>query len=142
MEFWAYLATFGKWGFIPKVLLFIDGTAVQTGYLYEKYFIRCKRCSSVENWQERILPRLKPADMPGFLNVRGRVATWFTFAKVFVKKDAEAFATAKTYKNYLEGKFGTLWRIGLIAGWLTWKPLCVLLRARTKIQYYLRGRAI
>jgi glycosyltransferase involved in cell wall biosynthesis len=142
LEFWAYLATFGKWGFIPKVLLFVDGTQVQSGRLYEKFYERYKRCASVESWQERILPRLKPEDMPGFQKVRGRIATWFTFAKVFVKEDAEAFTIAKTYKNYLEGKFGTLWRIGLFAGWLTWKPLCILLRFRTKIQYNLRSRRI
>jgi len=140
LEFWAYLAAFGRWGFIPCVLLFVDGTTAQKGNLYKKFYSRYEKCSSVESWEERILPRLKPADMPGFLKVRGRIATWFTFAKVFVKKDAEAFATAKTYRNYLEGKFGTLWRIGLFAGWLSWKPLCVLLRFRTKMQYYLRSR--
>ena len=139
LEFWAYLATFGKWGFIPEILLFVDGTQVQTGYLYEKFYKRYEKCSSVESWQERILPRLKPEDMPGFKKVRGRIATWFIFAKVFVKKDAEAFTMAKRYKNYLEGKFGTLWRVGLFAGWLTWKPLCILLRFRTKIQYNLRS---
>jgi glycosyltransferase involved in cell wall biosynthesis len=142
LEFWAYLAMFGKWGFIPGVLLFVDGTQIQTGRLYEKFYKRYEKCSSVESWQERILPRLKPEDMPGFHKIRGRIATWFIFAKVFVKKDAEAFTMAKTYKDNLEGKFGALWRLGLFAGWLTWKPLCVLLRFRTKIQYNLRSRAI
>ena len=142
LEYWGYLATFGKWGFIPRVFFQADGTQVAKGNLYNKYFQRYSLCSSVESWQERILPRLKPEHMEGFKKVRGRIATWFVFAKVFAQKDAEAFTTAKMYRDYLEGKFGTLWRIGLFAGWLTWKPLCILMRVRTKIQYKLRSRSI
>ncbi len=142
LEYWAYLGTFGKWGFIPRVLLFVDGTQVQRGNLYRKFYERYNRCSTVESWQERIVPRLKVEDKEGFDRIRGRIATWFVFAKVFVGKDAEAFRMAKTYKNYLEGMFGKVWQIGLSLGWLSWKPLCILLRLRKRIQYYFRGRRL
>jgi glycosyltransferase involved in cell wall biosynthesis len=142
IEYWAYLCTFGKWGFVPRVLLFVDGTQVQQGSLYKKYYERYNRCSTIESWQSRIIPRLKEIDWSGFERVRGRVATWYIFAKVFVRRDAEALRTAQTYKDHLEGKFGTIWRIGIWAGWLSWKPLCMLLRLRTRIQYYIKGKEL
>lgn len=142
LEYWGYLATFGKWGFIPKGLLFVDGTQIQRGNLHKKFYSRYKKCSSVESWQKRIVPRLHEKDWPGFRKVRGRVATWFIFAKVFVGRDTEAFKMAKLYKEYFEGKIGTIWRTGIFAGWLSWKPLCMLLRLRTRIQYYFKGKKL
>jgi hypothetical protein len=135
MEFWAYLATFGTWGFIPEVLLTVDGTQVSRGNLYRKFHDRYLRCTTVEDWESRIVPRLKEGDWPGFCRVRGRVATWFVFAHVFVGRDGLAKACASRYRNELEGAFGRLWRLGLTAGWLSWKPLCLAMRLRTRLQY-------
>ena len=135
LEYWAYLATFGKWGFIPRVLLHVDGTQVPNGNIYRKYYDRYARCSSVEDWEMRILPRLRPEDQLGFARIRGRVATWYTFAKIFIGKDADAMNCAAAYKKDLDGIFGRLWRLGLIARWLTWKPLCIAMRARTRLHY-------
>ena len=135
LEFWAYLATFGLWGFIPEVLLFVDGTQAKIGNLYEKYFNSYNKCPSIESWEERIVSRLNDTDKKTFECIRGRVATWFIFANVFVSRDAEAYIVAKKYRKHLEGKFGALWRLGLVLGWLSWKPLCATLRFRTKLQY-------
>jgi len=141
LEYWAYLATFGKWGFIPAVLVHIDGTqALRSGNVYAKYYERYKRCPTVEEWQERILPRLSEADMPGFERVRGYIATWFVFARVFVGEDSEALRTARKYKEHLHGKFGRLWRLAQIGGMLTWKPICWAVRLRTRLQYRRKTR--
>ncbi|MCH7686145.1 MAG: glycosyltransferase family 2 protein [Planctomycetes bacterium] len=137
MEYWAYLATFGKWGFIPEVLLNIDGTQVPRGNLYSKFYDRYQRCATVENWESRIRPRLNQNDLDGYLRVRGRVATGYTFAHVFVGKDREARQTARQYKAHLEGRYGRLWKLGLSAGWLSWKVVCLATRARIRTQYYL-----
>jgi len=142
LEYWAYLGTFGKWGFVPNILLFVDGTQVQRGNLYQKYYNRYKKCKTIESWESRIAPRLKAKDIAGFRLVRGRIATWYIFAKVFVGEDAAAFRMAKTYKDHLRDKFGRIWKIGISAGWLSWKPLCILIRLRTRIYYYFRGRRL
>jgi hypothetical protein len=142
LEYWAYLGTFGQWGFIPEVLLFVDGTQVPRRKLYQKYYDRYSRCSSVDDWQTRIVPRLKAKDASGFRRVVGRVATWYIFAKVFVGNDKEAFCIARTYRNHLEGKFGTIWRIGLFGGRPFWKALCTLMRLRIRFQYYARYRQL
>jgi hypothetical protein len=140
LEYWAYLATFGDWGFIPRVLLFVDGTQVGRGNLYKKFYDRYRRCSSIESWQARVLPRLKNSDLPGFVRVRGRLATWFIFAKVFIGEDDEAFSMARAYRRHLDGKFGSLWRVGLVSGRMSWKPLSMVVRTRTRLQYYLRDK--
>ena len=142
MEYWAYLATFGPWGFIPRVLLHVDGTQVARGGLYQKFHARYRRCATIESWESRIVPRLKPWDRGGFEKVRGRVAGGYVFAKVFVGRDGEALNTAKAYAKDLEGKFGRLWRLGLSAGAVSWAPLCRIVRLRTRLQYYVAGRKL
>jgi glycosyltransferase involved in cell wall biosynthesis len=135
IEYWAYLATFGRWGFLPEVLMHVDGTQIPSGNLYRKFYDRYRRCATVESWQSRIVGRLRPEDQAGFARIRGGVATWYTFAHVFAGRDAQAKRCAAKYKDDLEGKFGQLWRLGLMGGWFTWKPLCLLLRTRTRLQY-------
>jgi glycosyltransferase involved in cell wall biosynthesis len=140
MEYWAYLATFGKWGFIPRILLHVDGTQVPRGNLFQKFHNRYERCDSVESWEERVTSRVCECDRDAFARVRGRIATWYTFAHVFVGKDQEAKRLAAKYRADLDGAFGRLWQLGLSAGWLSWKPLCLATRLRTRAQYYLADR--
>ena len=135
LEYWAYLATFGPWGFIPRVLLHVDGTQAAGEGLYQKFYQRYLRCASVAEWERRILPRLSPGDLRSFYTVRGRIATWYVFAKVFVGRDREAYQEAVTYREMLEGRFGRLWRWGLLGGMASWRVLAALLRARIRVQY-------
>jgi glycosyltransferase involved in cell wall biosynthesis len=142
LEYWAYLATFGRWGFIPRVLLHVDGTQIPKGQLFEKYHERYRRAPTVEEWERRIVPRVAKADVPGYERARGHIATWMIFAKVFVGADREGLRMAKKYRHHLDGKFGALWRLASILGMASWKPACVALRARTRIQYFLRDRQL
>lgn len=135
LEYWAYLATFGRWAFIPRVLLHVDGTQSAGPGLYEKFYQRYRRCTSVADWEQRITPRLRQEDRPGFEVVRGRVATWYVFAKLYVGRDREAYLEAVAYKDRLEGRYGRLWRAGLMGGAASWKVMAVLLRARVRAQY-------
>ncbi|MBN2320688.1 MAG: glycosyltransferase family 2 protein [Acidobacteria bacterium] len=143
MEYWAYLSTFGSWGFIPEILLTTDGTQIRRGgNYYRKFKNRYQRVLTVEQWQSRILPRISGEDERGFKKLRGRIATWYTFADIFVGRDARAKQCATSYKKDLEGPYGRLWRLGLAAGWLTWKPMCLLVRLRTYLQYRFAERRL
>jgi glycosyltransferase involved in cell wall biosynthesis len=135
LEYWAYLATFGPWGLIPRVLLHVDGTQAAGDGLYEKFYQRYLRCASVASWERRVVARLDPVNLPAFSAVRGRVATWYVFAKTFVGRDREAYQEALMYRDQLEGPYGRLWRWGLIGGMASWKPLAALVRARVRLQY-------
>ena len=135
LEYWAYLATFGPWGFIPRVLLHVDGTQAAGDGLYQKFYQRYLRCASVAGWERRVVARLDPGDLPAFAAVRGRIATWYVFAKTFVGRDREAYQEALTYRDQLEGPYGRLWRWGLLGGMTSWRPLAALVRARVRRQY-------
>ncbi len=143
LEYWAYLATFGSWGFIPEILLTTDGTQVRMGgNYYRKFKNRYMRVLTVEQWQSRVLPRIGSRDKRGFEKLRGRIATWYTFADIFVGRDARAKKCAASYQKELTGPYGRLWRLGLTMGWLTWKPMCLLVRLRTWLQYRFAERRL
>lgn len=141
LEYWGYLATFGRWGFIPRVLLHVDGTQSEGPGLYEKFHRRYQMCASVADWEARIAPRISHADRKGFERVRGRVATWYVFAKVFVERDREAFDEARAYRAHLHGKYGMLWRAGQTVGTIPWMLMARLLRVRVRAQYRRAARA-
>lgn len=142
LEYWAYLATFGRWGFIPQVLLHVDGTQIPGRRLFQKYYERYQKAPTVEEWERRIVPRLEKADLPGYERVRGHIATWMVFAKVFVGDDREGLRMANKYRHHLDGKFGALWRLGSVLGIVSWKPMSMALRVRTRIQYFIRERKL
>lgn len=98
LEYWGYIATFGPWGFIPKVLWVGDSASIatKTGWR-KKYELRRRLCPDVETWEERIVPRLKRSEIAGFEIVRGRVAAGFAHNKVLAGKTRSAFAIFKKY---------------------------------------------
>jgi len=81
LEYWGYLATFGTWGFIPEVLWVGDPCAVAQGW-FAKNQQRRKLCPTIDDWQQRLAPRLKDSDWKDFRVVRGRVAQAFAYAKL------------------------------------------------------------
>lgn len=82
LEFWAYLATFGKWGFIPEVLFVSDGGEVTKSLgWWEKNIKRWKTAPSIEDWEKRILskgPNFKN-DL-GYRKASGRIAKNLSYA--------------------------------------------------------------
>lgn len=142
MEFWAYLATFGPWGFIPEVLLHVDGTQVSKGRIYGKFHARYLRCGAFENWSDRINGRLAAEDRPGFDRILARVALGYIFAYVFVGRDQEAFQVARDFRRRLEGRYGQLWSAASSTSWAGWKLVCGMVRVRTCLQYWLAERRL
>jgi hypothetical protein len=113
-----------------------DGTQIRKGgNYYRKFRNRYARVVTVDQWQSRILPRIGSKDKHSFEKLRGRIATWYTFADIFVGRDARAKQCAASYRKDLTGPYGRLWRLGLAMGWLSWKPMCLVVRLRTWLQY-------
>lgn len=132
LEYWGYLATFGKWGFIPRVLFVGDPTpvAASQGWL-SKYNIRSKLCPSVEQWQRRIIPRLRGKDWAGFRIVRGRVAASFAHSKILAGNDLPARKIVQEYGELFPlGMITYIMRIGNKLGRVGWKIACESLRLR------------
>jgi len=83
LEYWGYIATFGKWGYIPKPLWIGNSRqAAKTQGWLKKYRKRRKLCPDVEQWETRIMARLLPTQRANFEIIRGRVAMGYAHNKI------------------------------------------------------------
>ena len=132
LEYWGYLATFGKWAFVPKLLFVSDGSrAAATQGWWAKHQKRWNQCPTVEAWQGRIAPRLREKEWPGFRIVRGRVAASYAHAKMLGGDSLGALKIVRKYGR----EFPPSWNgRGMCAaahfGVLGWNLYCALLQLR------------
>ncbi len=136
LEYWGYLATFGPWGFIPKPLWAGDSYfhAMQVGWL-ARYQKRRKACPTVEEWQHRIVPRLKPADWTGFRTVRGRVAARFTHSMIIAgNREAARKIVAEYGADMGTGRLAKLLRLGDACGLIGWRLACTAISLREHVR--------
>ena len=99
LEYWAYLATFGKWGFIPKILFVSDGGEVtkEQGWL-EKNKKRWASAPSLNTWESRILNRLPKNQLPSFNLAKAPIVRNLSYAMVLSNRTEEA------RKNIIENR--------------------------------------
>jgi len=128
IEFWAYIATLGNWGFIPQVYWFGDSArvAAKAGWM-ARYRLRRKFCPTMDAWQERIMPKLKDADWPGFRMVRGRVALIFAHNMLLAGRFKDARKIVASYKNELPKSWSArLLKTGHQSRLFFWCAVCSL----------------
>ena len=114
LEFWAYLATFGKWGFIPEVLFVSDGGKVtQSQGWWEKNYKRWASAPAIENWQQRIIAK-NPAltDALAYKKAVGRIAKNLSYAMLLTNRKKEARKQIIEWGAYFpEDKIAKLMRV-------------------------------
>ena len=119
LEYWGYLATFGKWAFIPRPLWVGNSrrAARRQGWL-TKYRNRRKLCPEVEQWGRRIEPRLPPCEREAYTRVRGRVALIYAQNKILAGARASAYDVVEEYGSTMPAcrLSQILWRRGLGGG--------------------------
>lgn len=114
LEFWAYLATFGSWGFIPKVLFTSDGGEVtkEIGW-FEKNKKRWASAPTVEQWESRIMNRIPKDLIDSFNTAKGKIAKNLAYAMLMSNRMELARQTVKKYKKWFpEDKIAKLMRVG------------------------------
>ena len=129
LEYWGYIATFGKWGFIPKPLWVGNSRAIgrKSGWR-AKYRKRRKLCPSVEAWQERILTRLQPDEYPWFEIVRGRVAAGYAHNKILADNWHDARQIVHQYGEAMPSTtIVKLMRLGAKCGPIGWWIICIII---------------
>ena len=158
LEYWAYLGTCGKWGFIPEVLWVCDSEnmALRRGWL-RKYHARRRLCPTVEQWQERIVRRLTEEDWPGFRRVRGRVAASFAQNHILAGRPRLAGEIVSRYGEDMPASWSArVMRLGHRNGGLTWclarwcliareyqKSVCMRLWSRrSRMPWQAKGSAV
>lgn len=143
LEYWGLIATSGPWGFIPEPLWVGDSRHQATANWAEKYAERRRLCPTVEAWQERILPRLLPRQLPAFERVRGRVAAGFALSKILAGDSGEALEIVRRYGPSMpDNPVTRLQALGARGGRAGWSLVCRLLRAREAVKAkWLRRRS-
>lgn len=142
LEFWGYLATFGLWGFIPAPLWVGNpiAAAIISGWL-RKHRQRHQWCPTVESWQERIVPRLRPEDRAAFEIVRGRVAAGYAHSKILGGAPNEARHIVEKYGATMpKNRLTALLHTGLRYGAVSWSLACWLVDLKETIKTLRIGR--
>ncbi len=138
LEYWGYIATFGRWGFIPEPLWVGNSRSMgaRQGWL-SKYQTRRRLCPSVEAWQERLLPRLSVQQMPAFNVVRGRVAAGYAHSHILAGRGGEALQIMRAHGDDMpRNRVTRLLRLGVAFGPLGWRAACLAVRVRESIKHY------
>ena len=131
LEFWAYLATFGKWGFIPKVLFVSDGGELtrNMGWV-SKMKLRWENAPTVENWEKRIIIRLEKPYSKGYLKSRGFISKNLIYSKILSGRTKVAREAVLKYKNdFPKDNFS---RLIILSSYtiLGWNIMCKFLQYR------------
>jgi len=135
LEFWAYFATFGKWGFVPEILFVSDGTLVtqKQGWL-KKNRRRWASSPTVEDWQRRILPHLTCEELKSFKMSRARIAKNLAYFMILSRRYNLARMTLCYFDSSLNDRLGNLLNVVSSYGLIPWKLLCITLRVREVIR--------
>ena len=131
LEFWALLATYGPWGFIPKTLFTSDGGEVtkKQGWL-EKNLIRWQSAPPMQEWLQRINAREKLINSSAMAKAFGRIARILCYCHILSNRDSLARAEIRSYgKFFPHSKINSI--LCLFAKCpLLWQPLCWVIRLR------------
>lgn len=136
LEYWGYIATFGKWGFIPKPLWVGNSRAAarKQGWL-EKYQQRRRLCPTVESWEERIVPRLTHDERFPFSVIRGRVAAGYMHNKLLAGESKEALEIFRKYgKAMPRNKLIRLVSLAEKAGRIGWAAAVLVIKWKESLK--------
>ena len=131
LEFWAYLATFGNWGFIPKVLFVSDGGLVtkEQGWL-EKNKKRWASAPSLHTWESRILKRVPKNQLTSFNLAKAPIVRNLSYAMMLSNRTEEARKNIIENKNTLgRDKLSMLMKFSSYTK-LSWFFLCELIKKK------------
>ena len=131
LEFWALLATQGKWGFIPEILFTSDGGQVtkKQGWM-EKNMRRWQSAPPVEEWAKRLLEQFKGAPPASFAPTLGRIARNLCYSHIMAGRTRLAREEVLKFgKDFPRNKINSLFRHAAEKRFF-WFFFCFLLKIR------------
>lgn len=130
-EFWATLATMGKWGFIPSIFWVGDSAIMAAKAGWTSHFkTRRQLCSTVDEWQHRLLSR-GAADIKGFYKIRGRVACGYAHAHILSGRNYVALSIVRQYgDDFAHDRMSKWMKHAAGMGSFAWIIVCFLIRVK------------
>lgn len=113
LEFWALLASYGKFGFIPQVLFVSDGGKVieEQGWV-AKHIKRWQTASTIEEWENRLAKRFENGLPEGLQLMKGRIGKSLVMSILYSKRKTLAYEQIKKhYQEYPQDIFGKLFSL-------------------------------
>lgn len=131
LEFWALLATYGKWGFIPEVLFTSDGGAVtrEIGW-QEKNRNRWASAVPTAEWEKRLVPRIREELQADYQKARGRIARNLSYSLLLSNRTEEARKDVLQYGKDFPGNRVNRIYCTAAQNKLLWNIWCALLNWR------------
>lgn len=138
LEFWGYLSTFGKWGFIPQPLFFGDPGV---SYPWERLKKMKDRYDffknlSYEVWESRIKDNILLEQKISFQKIENHIITTIAIAKAYSLQYEESRLFIQQHQSHLENGIGSVLKKGLYIGKLLWPLVCLTLRVREFLKSY------
>ncbi|WP_417613365.1 glycosyltransferase [Owenweeksia hongkongensis] len=133
LEFWAYLATFGKWGFIPKVLFVSDGGEVtkEQGWI-EKNRKRWESAPNMALWEQRIIKNIPNEHLASFNKAKQPILKNLTLSMLYSNRIKEARKMIRENINVMANdKISVLLKVCSISV-VSWHLLAYFLLNREK----------
>lgn len=130
LEYWALLATYGKFGMIPEVLFTSDGTdlIMDNASWLKKMEVRWNNAPSIADWEKRIIaakPELKNDE--GYKCARGRISRNLTYCQLLSGRLSLSRHEALEYGRYFTkdviGRLMNMAKYTLITWWMLTKFL-------------------
>lgn len=113
LEYWALLSTYGKLGYIPKLLFVSDGSKVteNIGWV-TKHLQRWNAAVPISQWESRIRPRIAAVDCNQYSKARGRIARNLAYSILLSKRIRLAKTEIKKYGySYPKDRMSKLLRL-------------------------------
>lgn len=131
LEYWAYLASSGQWGFIPQVLFVSDGGLItrETGWI-EKNRKRWESAPSIEEWEERIINNFSGKIPQSYYSFRGRIIRNLVYSMIMSdRKDLARQTVRQNIEQLPSDKLSQLYRLASFSR-ISWNILADYLYKR------------
>lgn len=139
LEFWGYLSTFGRWGFIPQVLFITDPGIFKPSERLKKMNIRYNFFVNldIDDWFKRIKSNLKDNDTKSVHKILDHIKTTIVVSNVYTFKFKESYELVKLWNENLEPGLGGVLKKWHKLGKLFWPIVSLLFRVREFMKSYM-----
>lgn len=138
LEFWAYLSTFGEWGFIPQPLFITDPGIVTPKDRLEKMKKRYNffKDLSINDWSKRIDSNIKTKD-ESYYKIINHIKTTIAVSNAYTFNFKKSYELSKLWKDDLEKGLGGLLGKASSYSYFLWPFVCLALRFREYLKSYI-----
>jgi glycosyltransferase involved in cell wall biosynthesis len=139
LEFWGYLSTFGKWGFIPRPLFTTDPGILLPSERLKKMQDRYEFFSDlkIEEWSKRIDRQIGEEQSQSYKKIVNHIKTTIATANAYILRYKESYKLVGMWKNDLEPGLGGVLRKGHALGRFIWPGICMALKIREFFKSYM-----